>query len=157
LKPTLPRLDEAARAVDAAHDFTSAQKRASDRALALIGSECIRADVGYTWSMESNSLSSVEAAIVAQVLRAAADGPFFPDWEFHTLFGLERSEVRAIADAWPEPTASSEEVDRAVDNSLNNLLGYAHKKDSVWSEWISVDRHQLEELFHRLRRLRDKS
>ena len=23
--------------------------------------------------------------------------PFFPDWEFHTLFGLERGKVRAIA------------------------------------------------------------
>jgi hypothetical protein len=107
--------------------------------------------------MQSNSLSSVKKAIVAQALRAAADGPFFSDWEFHTLFGLERIEVRAIADAWPEPTASSGEVERAVDNSLNNLLGYPHKKDCVWSEWISVDRHQLEELFHRLRRLRDKS
>jgi hypothetical protein len=107
--------------------------------------------------MEFESLSSVEKAIVGQALRAAADGPFFPDWEFHTLFGLERSEVRAIADAWPEPTASSGEVERAVNNSLNNLLGYPHKCDAVWSQWISVDRQQLEELFHRLRGLRDNS
>ena len=107
--------------------------------------------------MNSDSLSSVDKAIVGQALRAAADGPFFPDWEFHTLFGLERSEVQAIAAAWPEPTAYSREVERAVYNSLNNLLGYPHKKEAVWSQWISVERQQLEDLFHRLRGLRDKS
>ena len=49
--------------------------------------------------MNLDSLSDMDKAIVGQALRAAADGPFFPDWEFHTLFGLERSEVRAIADS----------------------------------------------------------
>jgi hypothetical protein len=58
-----------------------------------------------------------------------------------------------IADAWPEITAISEDVALAVNNSFNNLLGYPHGKDSVWSEWISVDRTQLNELFSRLRSL----
>ena len=30
-------------------------------------------------------------------LVAASRGPFFPDWEFHSLFGLDRPEVEAIA------------------------------------------------------------
>jgi hypothetical protein len=31
----------------------------------------------------------------------------------------------------------------AVNNSLNNLVGYPHGQDSVWSQWISVDRPKL--------------
>jgi hypothetical protein len=97
------------------------------------------------------SLSDADKAIVGKVLRAAAYGPFFPDWEFHTLFGLKRSDVRAIADAWPEITSSPEDLEIAVNNSLNNLLGYPHGMDAVWSEWITIDRHQLNELYKRLR------
>ena len=72
-----------------------------------------------------------------QGLHAAADGPFFPDGEFHTLFGLDRSEVRKIADEWPKCSASAEDVTTAVNNSLNNLLGYPHSEDAVWPQWIS--------------------
>lgn len=56
-----------------------------------------------------------------------------------------------IADAWPHIAASKEAVALAVNNSFNNLLGYPHGQDPVWSEWISVDRQQLNELFNRLR------
>jgi len=101
--------------------------------------------------MDFASLSEEDKTIVAQALRAAAYGPFFPDWEFHTLFGLERGKVRAIAGAWPRHIATPEETALAVNNSLTNLLGYPHRKDAEWSEWISVDRQQLDELFSRLR------
>jgi len=107
--------------------------------------------------MDFNSLSEHDRAIVGQALRAAAHGPFFPDWEFHTLFGLRRDEARTIADAWPEVVASTEDTNQAVNNSLNNLLGYPHRQDAVWREWISVDREQLLELLERLRGRRDES
>ncbi len=106
--------------------------------------------------MDFNTLSDVDKAVVGQALRAAADGPFFPDWEFQTLFGLKHSDVCAIADAWPDPTASPEVVEIAVNNSLNNLLGYPHNMDAVWSIWISIDRHHLNEMFNRLRHGRDE-
>ena len=100
--------------------------------------------------MHLEDLTDTDKAVVGQALRAAADGPFFPDWEFHTLFGLTRSEVRAIADAWPNVPLASESVALAVDNSLNNLLGYPHRQDSLWSEWISFEQDQLDELLNRL-------
>jgi hypothetical protein len=102
--------------------------------------------------MDFDSLSEADKGVVGQALRAAADGPFFPDWEFRALFGLERSKVRAIANAWPQPGASPEEMTIAVNNSLGNLLGYPHHKDAEWTHWISIDRQQLNELFDRLRR-----
>ena len=50
--------------------------------------------------MQLDELSDFDKRILNEVLRAAAYGPFFPDWEFHTLFGLDRSVVKAISDNW---------------------------------------------------------
>ena len=107
--------------------------------------------------MHLERLRQVESQIVGEVLRGAADGPFFPDWEFQTLFGLYREEVRAIANAWPLPVVEPQTVIIAVNNSFNMLLGYPHRKDDVWPEWISVDRPALNELFNRLRGRPDES
>jgi hypothetical protein len=102
-------------------------------------------------AMDLGQLSDGDKALVGQVLRAAVDGPFFPEWEFHTLFGLTRSEVRAVADAWPNLDLTSEDVALAVNNSLNHLLGYPHRQHSVWFQWISADPAQLADLLSRLR------
>lgn len=105
--------------------------------------------------MDFDSLSELDKRIIGEALRAAADGPFFPDCEFRTLFGLERGKVRAIAAAWPKAITPPEQLGIAVNNSLNNLLGYPHGGDAVWSQWISVDRSQLHELLSRLHGRRD--
>lgn len=100
--------------------------------------------------MNFSGLSDDDVTVLGEALRASADGPFFPDWEFHSLFGLNRSEVRAIANAWPRRVASAKDIELAVNNSLNNLLGYPHGEEAVWSKWISVDKGQLRTLFGRL-------
>lgn len=73
--------------------------------------------------------------VLGPCLRVAVDGPYFPDWEFHTLMGLSRDEMRAIADAWPSPPIealmgyeSPEHAQRvAVNNAANSLVGgYPH-------------------------------
>jgi len=90
--------------------------------------------VRFREHMDLKNLTDADTVIVGQALRAATDGPFFPDWEFHTLFGLERSELQAMADAWPNLAASSDDVEMAVNNSLNNLIGYPHRQDAVWPQ-----------------------
>lgn len=45
-------------------------------------------------------LTGIEGELVRRCLAASVDGPFFPDWEFETLFGLTRDEVREVLDAW---------------------------------------------------------
>jgi len=97
--------------------------------------------------MDLEHLSDADRAILGQAPRAAADGLFFDEWEFHPLFGLTRSEIRAIADAWPNVEVPSANVQLAVNNSLNNLVGYPQRQDSASSQWISVDRRKLEEMF----------
>jgi len=68
-----------------------------------------------------------------------------------SLDHMERNEVRAVADAWPNVDQTNANVVLAVNNSLNNLLGYPHGQDFVWSQWISVERSRLDELIRRLR------
>ena len=68
--------------------------------------------------------------LIGDCLRAAADGPFFKDWEFATLFGVERAEMKRIAEEWPKVDADDAIVSDAVQNSLNNLLGYPHGMDA---------------------------
>lgn len=82
-------------------------------------------------------------------LLASARGPFFPDWEFHTLFGLERSEVESIADSLTPETPLTGDVALAINNAMCNLLGYPHGQDAVWSRWLSVTPEELQVIFSR--------
>ena len=72
-----------------------------------------------------------------ECLTAAVRGPFFPDWEFQTLFGLEREDVAAVLERWPDPKCP-EDQDVAVTNALNYLLHYPHRQWGVWNDFISV-------------------
>lgn len=101
--------------------------------------------------MHFERLTESESRIIGEVLLAAADGPFFPDWEFHTLFGLPRDQVRTIARQWPQPQLPPKDVTLAVNNALNMMLSYPHRKHALWANWISIDRNALNDLFNRLR------
>jgi len=101
--------------------------------------------------MHFERLSKQESATIKEVLRASADGPFFPDWEFQTLFGITREEVRLIADEWPLPNVAPDIVVLAVNNSLNWLLSYPHRKHDLWQDWISIDQAAVNDLYNRLR------
>ena len=80
-----------------------------------------------------------EVETIGQCLKAVAYGPFLKDdnaddpwWEFHTLIGLDNPELTALAEEWPNVDVGSERVRAAVNNTLNNLLGYPH---GLWDEW----------------------
>ncbi len=82
-----------------------------------------------------------------QALAAAANGPFFPDWEFHALFGLSRSEVSAlIGTAGDAP--KSEQHRTVVGNAVNNLLGYPHEQESQWLHWLTCTPRELESAYN---------
>ena len=85
--------------------------------------------------------------VFRECLIASAQGPFFPDWEFPTIFGFERSEVDAIAQSFTPETAITGEVRRAVQSSIGNLLGYPHDQDLHWPKWISVTPEELSKIY----------
>lgn len=76
--------------------------------------------------------------VIKECLSAAAHGPFFPDSEFGTLFGLERREVAAISDAWPDLDETQNDVSVAISNAMNWLLFYPSKHRTSWDDYISV-------------------
>src|SRR5262245_57384669 len=89
--------------------------------------------------MSLADLDQQERDVVRQCLHAAVEGPFFPEWEFGTIFGLERDDVRRVLMSWPDLDEADESVVRAINNSFNNLLGYPTKnKQTIWPKFISV-------------------
>ena len=95
-----------------------------------------------------DDLTESEKDVVRRALLAAADGPFFPDWEFQTLFGLERREVRDAASAWPNLSAAAHFL--AVSNALNNLTGYPIAQEERLADF-SLDRKEMAALLGRIR------
>ncbi|MBW3624926.1 MAG: hypothetical protein KY468_16110 [Armatimonadetes bacterium] len=98
-------------------------------------------------------LTQKEKQVIGECLRAAAEGPFFPDWEFSTLFGLDREEVKQIAEAWPDIDGTQERVGVGINNALNNLLGYPHHKEGDWAKYISVSEDEVDRIFCKWRYL----
>jgi hypothetical protein len=76
--------------------------------------------------MRPDALTPEDQAVIPACLHAASNGPFFPDWEFQTLFGLDRQTVADIAARWPDVDPADEEVQAAVLGVLGHLLGYPH-------------------------------
>jgi hypothetical protein len=106
--------------------------------------------------MPEQNLSDDEIKVIKECIKAAAYGPFFiddgakddPYWEIHSLFGLTIHELRKIADALPNLDVYDENVNLAINNSINNLLGYPHGcSDEVWSKYISVSKNELSRIY----------
>lgn len=90
-------------------------------------------------SLPLSDLTEDEREVMKECLRAAVKGPFFPMWEFQTLFGLEHQQVTDIAFG-PRPLDDTrEDVKIAINNALNLLTGYPHKcSEETWRQFIHV-------------------
>ncbi|MDX1429185.1 MAG: hypothetical protein R3282_02805 [Rhodothermales bacterium] len=85
-----------------------------------------------------------ELHTVQRCMIATADGPFFPDWEFETLFGVTREKLRQAAIAWP-----SAETVCAARVTLNQLTGYPHGLESVLQQDVGATPDDLVRLLNR--------
>jgi hypothetical protein len=95
--------------------------------------------------------SNVERQVLHEVLTASARGPFFPDWEFHTLIGFDRPAVEAAAASFSPITPLTGDLSLMLNNCIANLLGYPHGQDSAWPQWLPVTPQELEVIFSRWR------
>lgn len=108
------------------------------------------------WEVVMMRMSENEKQLIGECLVAAAHGPFFPDWEFSILFGLQRGKVVEIASAWPIVNSVDVEggtVDQAINNAFVWLLWYPHKLMERWAEYISVPPRECYDLYNRWRQL----
>ena len=102
--------------------------------------------------MSFPELTERQKEIIGECLHAAANGPFFPDWEFHTLFGLVREEVASVAASWPQTHADEETIFLAINNALVNLIGYPIDSEEQWDSYISVPRAEVSRICSTLSR-----
>src|SRR5262245_14812448 len=95
-------------------------------------------------------MSESDRQCIGACLRAAANGPLFEEWEFRTLFGLDRDQLRSVATMWPDVDESDETVRLAIHNTLVNLIGYP-LDDEALVRHTGTNRESLEKLFQRWR------
>ncbi|WP_449221597.1 hypothetical protein [Tistrella mobilis] len=93
-----------------------------------------------------DAISPDAMKIAGECLRATVKGPFFPDWEFQTLIGVERNVAKILLDAWPKQSLDDVEFYCAVMASMTNLLGYPHGDDEIWSDYISCPPHRVRDV-----------
>lgn len=91
-----------------------------------------------------------EVNTVRCCLRAAVEGPFFPDWEFETLIGVDRQVVREVLSEWPLRTVSQDEFVCAVLGSMSNLIGYPHGMDSEFLGFVHEGRAAVKIIIEKL-------
>jgi len=107
--------------------------------------------------MMLSGLTPSESDVIRRCVRAAASGPFFPDWEFHILFGLERHELSTLLSRWRELDDSQDLVKQAIGNSLNNLLGYPHGNPQAFHEWIGEPWSEVNRISNKWRQASGRS
>lgn len=101
-------------------------------------------------SFLAHKLSDDEIALVRECLRAAVEGPFFPEWEFETLIGVDRVIVARVYTTWPDISVEPAEFSCAVLGSLNNLLRYPHGKSDKLKHYITSGIENIQPTLDRL-------
>src|SRR4051812_36283830 len=78
-----------------------------------------------------------EVDVICQCIALVTDGPTFEDWEFQTLFGRTRDEVRAVGASLSSGGSKTRDMVVAVSNVLVNLRGYPGGERD-WAKWVLV-------------------
>jgi hypothetical protein len=92
-------------------------------------------------------LDADEIKLISALLLAAETGPFFPEWEFSTLFGLERSELAAVRSRWPDVSLEDEDVYQSVLSSLALLIAYPHGHEEALLRYCPEGRLKIKHLY----------
>ena len=102
--------------------------------------------------MPLSDLTDAEKEVIFECLHCVASGEIIlNDWEFPMLFGIEFTTLQKIVQNIPNLDDSSEETFLAINNSLNNLLGYPHGGESKWDRFISVSPAEVNRIFEKWR------
>ncbi len=101
--------------------------------------------------MPIENLTATERLLVGRCLFEAVDGPYFPDWEFATLVGAHKSEIRVIASDWSSGQPISGEALQLIGSVLNNLIGYPHDHTADLERATGATVGNVEDVFCKLR------
>lgn len=62
-------------------------------------------------------------------MKAAKDGPFFPDWEFETLFSFTRDGLGEMIAAWPDLSHLGSDAQDILVSIVNMFTLYPHQME----------------------------
>jgi hypothetical protein len=96
-------------------------------------------------------LTDDEMKMIFSCLKAACEGPFFPDWEIHSLMGFEKEDIKNFLKNVKEINWEDKETEYIVNNVIVNLLWYPHGENKILSEYISAPKEHLLKLFNKLK------
>jgi hypothetical protein len=99
--------------------------------------------------MDEQELTIDERQIVGRCLYEAADGAYFPDWEFETLIGTDRAAVRKAASIWLAAGRVSGDARGVTLSVLNSLLGYPHYRTSELERCVGAPISTLKSILER--------
>lgn len=75
---------------------------------------------------------------------------FFPDWEFMTLFGIERDELRHAIKIFADLDLANPIHKAAVKGSMGHLLGYPHGRDKDLEKMIGCEVISIKKVLDKL-------
>ncbi len=101
-------------------------------------------------------LTVEERNVVFECLKCVAAGKVIKhDWEFQTLFGITVSAFKKIAKAVPNIDDSNDKVMLAINNAMNNLLGYPHSCHEEWQKYMPIPLADIARVFTKWREDKD--
>ena len=98
--------------------------------------------LGFSTNVVANN--KCRKAAYRRMLVCDCKRPIFARLGVSNVNGFETEEVAAIGERWPDFDRNDDSVPLAVGNSLNNLVGYPHHKESELPKYISVSQDELE-------------
>lgn len=102
--------------------------------------------------MRDAELTGADEQLIGRCLYEAANGPYFPDWEFGSLIGADRSAVRKVAAKWLSGDLPSRESRTLTLSVLNNLLGYPHDRGSELERAVGAEISRVRGVYEMLKR-----
>ncbi|WP_373034080.1 hypothetical protein [Sulfurovum sp.] len=100
--------------------------------------------------MGLKSLTKEELEIVRQSMQCVANGNvILHDVEFQTIMGVDVDEFLDIFEAWPNLDENDVNVRTAINNTLNNLIGYPHDLQESWNEVMETPLSEVARVFQK--------
>lgn len=100
--------------------------------------------------IESYGLSKSDLEIIKICMTASCMERFFPDWEFQSLFGIERDELEQVVSLFPNLNYEDEIHNAAIKGSLGHLLGYPHGRDQELEKMLNRDVMEIKKVLDKL-------
>lgn len=102
--------------------------------------------------MALRNLDEEESEIVKECMQCIANGEvILHDFEFQTIMGVNVEEFLEILNMWPNLDESDIKVRAAINNSMNNLIGYPHGMQKRWNDVMDTPLTKISDILQKWR------